>query len=198
MTERNDAYWDDLGVAWCAINPQIGVIAPKLKARLRRQSLLITSCLVAGFTLGGAGLLLGLFTIWSGWAPGTLNFVVRGIAIVVISTIGLFAAAQFSAVRSDQAAKALSEMIDLSINRARRTLLMLRLGFYVCAIAAVFGLAGTAIRSHLSAPPKMSPIVDLVILLIFALGLFAYGRYVNAELKWMRALSHALALDSEK
>jgi hypothetical protein len=198
MTERNDAYWDDLGVAWCAINPQIGVIAPKLKARLRRQSYLITTFLVAGFTLGGAGLLLGLFTIWSGWTPGTWNFVVRGIAIVVLSTILLFAAARLSPFRTDHAAKALSEMIDLSISRSRRTLLMIQLGFYVCAIASIFGLAGTAIRSHLSSPPKMTPIADLVILLIFALGLVAYGRSTKADLMRMRALRHALEIDGEK
>ena len=31
MTTRRDAYWDELGVAWCAINPDIDVIAPRFR-----------------------------------------------------------------------------------------------------------------------------------------------------------------------
>src|SRR4029078_2476037 len=43
MTAPRDAYWDELGIAWCAIKPEVNVIAPRLKARLRRQSLLIAA-----------------------------------------------------------------------------------------------------------------------------------------------------------
>ena len=62
-------------------------------------------------------------------------------------------------------------MIDLAIARAQRTLVTIRLGLYACAVAAVFGLVGTAIRTYLTRPPRMSPVVDLAVLVMVALGL---------------------------
>ena len=197
MTVRNDAYWDELGVAWCAINPQPLVIAPKLRSRLRRQSLSIMAGLIAGFLLGGAGILLGVFTIWSGWGTGTWNFVIRGVAIMATSAIILIGAVRLLPVRADEVASTLSDMIDFSILRAQRTLLMIRLGYVTCAIASVFGLAGTAIRTHFTGPPKLSPIVDLAIVLVFALGLHVYGRCIKADFRKMYALRHALAMDDK-
>ena len=38
MTNSSDAYWDELGFAWCAIDPDLGLVTPRLRNRLRRQS----------------------------------------------------------------------------------------------------------------------------------------------------------------
>jgi hypothetical protein len=197
MTESSDAYWDELGVAWCAIDPDISVITLRLGARLRRQSRWITAGLVTGLTLGAVGAMLGAATIWSGWYSGAWNFVTRGVAIVVISAILTFTVLSLLSVRSWATTSALSEMIDFAISRAQRTLSLIRAGIYACVIAAVFGLVGTTIRTHLAAPPRMSPIVDLVVLALIALVLFLFGRQIQAELGKYRTLKHALAVDGE-
>ena len=89
-------------------------------------------------------------------------------------------------------------MIDLAIARAQRTLFMIRLGLYACAIAALSGLVGTAIRTNLAGPPRMSPVVDVALLVMVAMGLFFYGRHIRVDLEKLRALKHALAMDGER
>jgi hypothetical protein len=197
MTESSDAYWDELGVAWCAIDPDISVIASRVEARLRRQSRWITAGLVIGLPLGVAGVLLGVATIWGGWRSGAWNLITRGIAIAAMSAILTLAVSLLLPVRSRGTTRALSEMIDLAIGRAQRTLSLIRAGLSACVIAAVFGLVGTAIRTHFAAPPRMSPIVDLVVLVLIALVLFLYGRQIRVELEKYRTLKHALAVDGE-
>ena len=196
MTKSSDAYWDELGVTWCAIEPNASVIASRLEARLRRQSRWMTSGVVIGLPLGAAGVLLGMATIGIGFF-GAWNFVTRGIAILAMSAILTFALASLLQVRSGSTTGALAEMIDLAIDRAQRTLSLVRAGLYSCVIAAVFGLVGTAIRTHLGRPPKLSPIVDLVILGLIALVLFLYGRQVRVEQGKYRTLKQALAVDAE-
>jgi len=196
VTKSSDAYWDELGVTWCAIEPNASVIASRLEARLRRQSRWMTSGVVIGLPLGAAGVLLGMATIGIGFF-GAWNFVTRGIAILAMSAILTFALASLLQVRSGSTTGALAEMIDLAIDRAQRTLSLVRAGLYSCVIAAVFGLVGTAIRTHLGRPPKLSPIVDLVILGLIALVLFLYGRQVRVEQGKYRTLKQALAVDAE-
>jgi len=145
--------------------------------------------------LGALGTLLGAATIWSGWHSGAWNFVTRGVAIVAMSVILTFAVSSLLSVRSWAATRALSETIDFAISRAQRTLSLIRAGLYACVIAAVFGLVGTAIRAHLAAPPRMSPIVDLGVLVLIASVLLLHGRQVQTELGKYRTLKHALALD---
>jgi hypothetical protein len=198
MTTRRDAYWDELGVAWCAIDPDVNVIAPRLSARLRRQSLVMTAGLVAGVPLSAGGMLLGVLTIWRGWTTGAWHFISRGAAIGAISVVLAIAVSLLRAVRASDAARAVSEMVDLAIARAQRTLVMIRLGLSACTIAAVSGLVGTVIRTSLTGPPRMSPVVDLAVLVVIALGLFFYGRHTRVELEKLRALKHALAMDGER
>lgn len=192
-----DPYWDELGIAWCAINPQVNVIMPRLKSRLRRQSLLIMTGLVFGLILGVAGFLLGGFTIWRGWATGTWNFITRGIAIVAISGILSIAWWRLLPMRASEHAKALSEMIDLVVARAEKMLIVIRLGFFACVVAAVFGLIGTAFRTRSSRPPAMSLITDFAVLAILAIGLFFYGRHTRIHLEKMKHLKQVLAADKE-
>lgn len=195
MTTSRDPDWDEWGVAWSAINPDVTIIAPRLKARLRRQSLLIMTGLLTGFPLSAVGILLGVLTIWRGWTTGTWNFVTRGIAIGAISAILAVAVSLLLPVKAGDAARSVSEMIDLSIARAQRGLGVIRLGLYACALAAVLGLVGTAIRTLLTRPPRISPVLDLAVLVIVALGLSVYGRHIRVDLQKLRALKRALNED---
>lgn len=198
MTAPSDAYWDDLGIAWRAIKPEVNVLMPRLQARLHRQSLFITLGLIAGLPLTGAGFILGLCTIWSGWTSGTWNFVIRGIAIGIISIILGFATSLLVPLRANKASRALSEMIDLSIARLQRIFLAVRLAIFACVAAAVIGLMGSVVRAQLTRPPQLSPIVDIVILALCALGLDLYGRQVKFGLEKMRYLKRTLVLDEDE
>jgi hypothetical protein len=195
VTTPRDAYWDELGIAWRAIEPELAILTPRLKARLRRQSLSITGVLVIGLPLSAAGLVLAAFTIWSGLATGTWNFVTRGVAIGLMSSMAAMALSMLLPVRASDAAGVLSEMLDLAIARAQRVLATIRLGYYACAIAAVFGLVGAATRTYLTRPPQLSPAVDLAVLAIFALGLFLCGRRVGVSLEKLRYLKRVLAVE---
>lgn len=192
MTDHKDAYWDELGIAWCAITPQTKVVAQRLEARLQRQAILAMTGLIVGLPLGAAGLLLGLYTSVGGWESNTWNFVVRGVAIIAVSVIGLVGLSRLAPVTKDVATKSLSDLIDSAVARARRTLLVSQLGLYACAVAAAFGLVGVVVRTYLSGLPKMSPAIDLAIVAVVAFGLFAYGRHLRVHLEKMRALKHAL------
>jgi hypothetical protein len=196
MSKSSDDYWDELGVTWCAIDPDTSAIKPRLEARLRRQTEWITAGLVIGLPLGVAGVLLGVVTICLGFL-GPWNFVTRGIAILAMSVILTIAVWSLQPVRSVDATRALSQMIDLAIDRGQRTLSLIRAGLYSCVIATVFGLVGTVIRTHLGNPPKMSPVVDLVIVALLALVLGLYGRQIRTDLARYRALKRALAGDAE-
>jgi uncharacterized membrane protein len=198
VTAPHDDYWDDLGMAWRAINPDVSAIAPRIEALVRRQSALIVAAIVIGLPLIAIGFCLGVFTIWRGWTTGSWNFVTRGAAIVTIAILMAIAMLPLLGVRGGRAPAAVSEMLDLSIARAQRTLIGIRLGMAACIVAAVMGLVGTVIRSRLSAPPLMSPIVDLVLLALCALAFFAWGRNVRLHLGQLRAVKRALGSDGRE
>ena len=197
MTKSSDTYWDELGVTWCAIDPNVSVITSRLETRLRRQSTWMTAALVVGLPLCGAGVVLGVATICIGCFSGAWNFVTRGIAIIALSAILAAAVWSLRAARYPDSTRPLSDLIDRAIDHAQRTLSLVRAGLYACIIAAAFGLIGTAIRTHLGGPPKMSPIVDLVILALVAMVLVLYGRQIRVEMRKYGALKQALAVVAE-
>jgi hypothetical protein len=195
MTDSSATNWDELGVAWRAIDPNITVIASRLAARLRRQSRWLTACVFIGLSLCAVGILLGVGTIGIGLSSGAWNFVTRGIAMIGISAVLLFPMWSLQSVVAADAASDLSRMIDLAIERVQRILSLTRAALYSCVIATVFGLVGTAIRTHLGRPPKMSPILDLTVLGLVACVIFLYGRQRRTELGKYKILKHALAVD---
>ncbi len=198
MKTSPDPFWEELGVAWTAINPEIAVIMPRLQSRIRRQSIFITASLILGFPLGLAAFALGVYSTWIGWTTGAWNFVTRGVALVAIAAILWLAMSSLLHVRAGGGARALSDLLDFAIARCKKTLFAIRLGFYACGVAALFGLVGTAIRTHLFRPPALSPLIDLAVLAIFALGLFLYGRRIQDDLAKYRYLKHALASEKER
>jgi len=191
VTAPHDDYWDDLGVVWRAIDPDVSAIAPRIEARVRRQSVQIVATLVVGLPLSAIGVSLGVLTIWRGWTAGSVHFVTRGLAIVTIAGLMGLAMLSLLRVRAGRAV-AVSDMLELSIARAQRVVIGIRLGMAACMVGAVMGLVGTAIRTRVSGPPLMSPIVDLVLLALSAAGLSAWGRNVRVQLGRLQAVKRAL------
>lgn len=187
-----DAYWDELGIAWTAAEADIAALTPGLKLNLRRQSLLIAAGSICAAVLSIAGSIIGLSTIWIGVRSEAWHFVARGIGILVIAGILAVSARALSSVRATDNAMALPDMIDLSIGRAARTLLVIRFALLACAIAGILGIAGAAIRTSFSRPPAMSPLVDLALLALFAVGLLLYRREAQADLAKFQYLRRIL------
>jgi len=196
LTKPSDPYLDERAEAWTAIDPNLRVIASQLPLRLRRQSRWLAVALVIGLLFGAMGVLLGLATIGSGLSFHIWNFLTRGAAIIAMSVIIMFATWPLHQVTSFDAAQALLQMIDLAIDHAQKILSLIRAGLYCCVIAAIFGLVGNAIRTHLGRPPKMSPIVPLTILALVALAVLIWGRQTRLELGKYRSLKQALAVDA--
>lgn len=190
----NDSYWDELGIAWCMNQAPTDLIQSKLRARLRRQSIVIVTCMLIGLLLGVFGAALGAFTLRRGWTTETWNFVTRGIAVLVISGIVLVAALKQVPVMGGANAKALPEMLDLNIARTRRVLMAIYLGLSASAVAMVLGLAGTALRAN---APAVPPVLDVAILALLALGLFVYSRRVSGQLAKFRYLRRTLTTNND-
>ncbi|HJS92591.1 MAG TPA: hypothetical protein VJ738_21665 [Steroidobacteraceae bacterium] len=186
----NDVYWDELGVAWRAINPEPSVIAPKLETRLRRQAAAVLAIMVVGVPLSIGGLVLGISTAWIGWSHGIWNFIARGVAIIAISS--LLAIAAFSRRGSGRVdSSSLADMLDLGIVQAERFRRAVRAGCWACGVAAVLGLLGYGIRVHFYRPPAMSPIEPLVLLALLVIALYLFGRRNRddlARLKYLRGV----------
>jgi len=193
----SDPFWGELGVSWTAIHPEIEVILPRLQQRIRHQSALINASLILGVPAALAALALGIDCIWIGWTTRAWNFVPRGMAFLAIAATMSLAIRSLLQVRAGGGLQSVSEMLDVAIARSRKTLLAIRLGYCACGLAALFGLVGTAIRTRQSRPPALSPIFDLALLALFVLGLFLYGRRIQADLRNYTLLRDLLVKDRD-
>jgi len=142
-----DAYWDELGLAWTAINPEI--MAPRLKARLRRQTILGRLTVFGGLPLCMAGAVLGAWTLWRGATLEAWFFVTRGLAIITLSLLGGFAAWSFHAAGTDKS-DSLAAMVALALRRAQARLVAIRLGLVGLGTTALLGSLGYVLRSLLA------------------------------------------------
>jgi hypothetical protein len=183
-----DAYWDELGIAWCAVHPETEIIIPRLQDRLRGQSVLIRAGVVAGLLFGVAGALVGAYSVWRGWTIGLWNFVARGVVLAAVSAIPAVAALALLPVMSGDQARALPDMINLTIARAEKLIAAIRLGLMTCAVLAALELAGMAIRAYSGRPPAMP--------LVLELAFFFYERHINVTRRKFRYLKVALAGDN--
>ena len=190
--KSEEEYWDDLGIQWRATDADIERVAPRLQARLRRQSLAITAALALGIPLCAAGVVLGVFTIWLGWKTETWNFLTRGIAIVLVSALLIRALASLLPFRANQDSQGLLAMLEIASARIKRTLFLVRMAIVGCVIAAVFGIAGTAIRIRAGSPPHLSPIIDLILIALIISFLWIYGRTLSAEARKFEYLRRTL------
>jgi len=193
----SDPFWEELGVAWTAIRPDTQVVLPRLQRRIRNQSALINAGLVLGVPAALAALALGIDCIWIGCTTGAWNFVTRGFAFLAVAVTLSLAIRALLQVRAERGLQSVPEMLDLAIARSRKTLLAIRLGYWTCGLAALSGLLGTAIRTHLSRPPALSPVVDLVVLALIVLGLFLYSRRIQADIRHYTQLKVLLIDDAD-
>jgi len=175
-----DAYWDDLGVAWTAVTPNLQ-IAPHLKERLRRQTLFTAVMLFAGLPLSLGGIALGVWTIWQGATVEAWFFVTRGIAIVIIFLLSGIAAWSFRNAWNDDT-RSLAAMIGLALTRAQRWHAAIRLGYLALIVAALFGTVGYEIRISMGKPSAMSPVEPLVLLAVLGLVLFLLQRRAKDDI----------------
>jgi hypothetical protein len=191
MIPAIDAYWDELGVSWRAFNPDLTVIAQRLRLRLRSQAVCASALLVLGMPLSLAILVLGTFTVWLGASTGTWNFVTRGVALIVIAILLAFASwSQRMGARGE--ASTLSQMIDLAILRVASLRKAALVGIVICAVAAVFGTVGYVIRINMGRAPAMSPLEAWVLLVLAIAVLVLYRHRTAEELKRLRYLRRAL------
>lgn len=191
MTSSTDAYWDQLGVAWRAFNPDSNAIAQRLRLRLRSQAMCANVLAFLGIPLSVATLALGVFTIWIGFSSGAWNFVTRGVALVAIAA--LLACASWSqriGVRADTST--LAQMLDLVLLRTRKLRKATVMGIAMCAVAAVFGVAGYAIRIRIGHAPAMSPLEPLALLGLSSVALILYARRGADEIRRLSYLKRAL------
>jgi len=183
-----DAYWDELGFAWTAINPEIA--APHLKARLRRQTLVAGLAVFAGAPLCVAAAALGAWTLWRGLASEAWFFVTRGIALVVLSLLGGFAAWSFNSARKDDS-DSLAAMIALALRRAQAWLGAVRLGLVGLGTVALLGTLGYELRIQAGKPSAMPPAPALVVLALLAVVLVllhAKAKEDVAKFRYLQAL----------
>jgi hypothetical protein len=184
-----DAYWDDLGMAWTAISP--AMVAPRLKQRLRRQAIMTGIAIFAGLPLCLAGSALGAWTIWLGASKLAWFFVTRGIAILAISLLSAFAIWSFrNAWR--QPGESVAALIELALLRAHRGYRAIRLGYLALAIAAVLGVAGYQIRLQAGKPPAGDPAEPLALLALLGLILFLLQRKAREDMAKYRHLKQLL------
>jgi hypothetical protein len=113
-----------------------------------------------------------------------------------VSLLVLLAGTALLPVRAGDNARAVSEMIELSLARAKRWLHLVHLALAACAIAAVFGLAGTAVRAQLSGPPKLSPVVDLAVLGLAGIVLALFRQRTRITLAKLEYLQRAMAAEA--
>ena len=185
-----DAYWDDLGVAWTAVTPNLQ-IAPHLKERLRRQTLFTAVMLFAGLPLSLGGIALGVWTIWQGATVEAWFFVTRGIAIVIISLLSGIAAWSFRDSWNDET-QSLNAMIELALTRAQRWHAAIRLGYFALGAAALFGMTGYEMRIAAGKPSAISPVEPLVLLAVLAVVLFLLRRRAKDDIAKYRYLKTLL------
>jgi hypothetical protein len=190
-----DAYWDDLGLAWTAIRPNPQILAPRLKERLRRQTAFAAVIFFAGVPLSLAGCALGVWTVWFGASTQTWNFIPRGLGLLAISLMAVFAAASFRGTLRDDAAS-LRVMIELSLSRTEKWRQALGLAWFSCAAAALFGMAGYGISVYFKKPHLLAPVEPLIITLLLGLVFLGLQKKAKQDILKYRHLKNLLLEES--
>jgi hypothetical protein len=195
MNTEQDPYWDDLGVAWLAVNPDPKAIEARLNMRLRSQAYWARLLMAIGLPLCIALLALAAYTVYAGLASGAWHFVVRGIALLLLS--GMTGSAAWSQrARFPGNHDSVTQTIDLAIARGRNFRRAAGMGMAMCGVAAVSGVVGYFARTRLGHPPAMSPWEPLALLALMATTLLVYLRFTAEELDRLRYLKGVLSPES--
>jgi len=177
----DEPFWDELGIAWQAASPAADVPLARMKAHFRTESRLLLAAIAACTVFGTAMLALSAFTLWQAWRLAAWNFGTRGLALLVIGTILWLIARALWPVRGSDNARSLSDFADLGFARAAQGLRVCALGFGVCAVAAILGVIGAALRTMAGHPPVVPVAVGLALVAVFAGGVAAERRRFRRE-----------------
>jgi hypothetical protein len=151
-----------------------------MQAHFRRESARIRLAIWLA-ALGGTALVgLGAFTLWQGWRLGAINFGTRGLAVLIVAATLWMMVAMLWPVRHENALS-LREFVDLRLARARRSRRAVGLALAACAVAAVLGTLGAALRYAAGDPPELSPIMSLALLALIAVIVEAVRRRFRSE-----------------
>jgi hypothetical protein len=162
-----------------------------MKRQLRWQTLSLVAVTFGGVPVGIAGGVLGVWTIWLGLSTGIWNFATRGAAILVISLLIAGAGWSSRSTLRDNT-ETLSAMVELTLLRAEKWRLAIRLGYASCVVAATLGMIGYGIRVHSGKPPAMSPVEPMVVLAGLGLVLVLLHRSVRRRIAKYRYLRRLL------
>ena len=191
MSDRTDAYWNELGIAWRAHEPEAALVASRLGPAVKRQAIMVKAAALLGLPAGVLGLGLAAWTIWAGVSGHAWNFLTRGATLGVVAVIALVGVGALRAALKGEG-RSVREMLDLAILRAQRLVQAASLGCAALAVLAVGGLAGYVIRTRLSGPPRTSPVEALLALAVLAL-ILAWTRASQVRaLERYRRVAHAL------
>ncbi len=191
MSDRKDVYWDELGIAWRAQEPQEALVASRLGPALKLQAGMVRAAALLGLPAGVLGLGLAAWTIWAGVSGHAWNFVTRGVTLGLVAVMALAGAAALRTALKGEG-RSLRESLDLAILRAQRLVRAASLGCAALAVLAVGGLTGYAIRTRLGRPPRTSLVEALLALAILALVLAWTRASQSRALERYRRVARAL------
>lgn len=190
MARDDDAFWDDLGVAWRASIPDAGLVSSRLEARFRLQSALLTGGTIVGSVTSLLCAGLAVWALWVGWSSPTWNFLTRGVTLAAVSVLAVMATLALRA-RDGMRTRSLRETLQASIVGIERLIRAADMACYAMVILAFGGTVGYAIRMHLARPPAVPLAEDLLALAVAGLVLGWYRRSQVHTLRKYRHLSQA-------
>ncbi len=170
MNTTDDRFWDDLGIAWRAVEIDSASLVPRLRARLRREVLLqrassavMTTCAII---LVAAAVLWIKITHIIGWWIAAL------LAVFFAAATPLVRWVERTPISGDT--ESLTGMIDLSISRAKRQQRESRIAYPMCLIL----LLTNSLILYIASTRYRHPVAWawlLIATVVAAITLAAYG-----------------------
>lgn len=196
MEIHDQAFWDDLGLAWRVTVPDEGLFRSRLERRLRFQAFAQGAAVSAAAAATLLGLSLGAWTMWIGWSSGTWHFVSRGATLIAAAVLTLLATLVLRG-RTDREARSVRESLQLSITRTERLARAAGLALATVAVIGVGGLVGSVIRARHGHAASVSPVEDLLALAVLALALLWFRWGQSRTLAAARHVSHVFDAEDD-
>jgi hypothetical protein len=172
MNTDIDPFWDDLGIAWRAIDLVPESLTPRLRKQLKRETW--RKRLSAAF--GTLGLAVGVaFVAWAFKSKGAWNKFYGALLFTWI-TLGAGLSVWGLRHRREGDMKSLSGMLELSIARAKRTQREARV--WPIAVLFLLPVAGLVVFGPASGARKIGL---LIFLAVCAIGFIAWGRWSQRQ-----------------
>ena len=172
----DEPFWDELGIAWQIASPAPDVPLDQMKARFRRESLLLRGAIAAA-AIAGAGLLaISAFTFWQAWRLAAWSFGARGLALLIAGLAMWLIVRTLWPVRANHNSRSLRDFVDLGFARSTQGLRVCALSLAVCGTAAALGLIGAVLRTMNGHPPAVPVAIALALVALIAGGVASERR----------------------